>query len=199
MKESKSNITLSKANTNESRETEDQVHPEVTWWTKAPCLFQKKKRRRGSKEVEACVFAPLATEDPIDHLDGVQEENQEEEEMMRISPRSDSPRGQFLLVPCSGNGSGSCTNSSCCNSCHGSSSHSNSSCSNSGQSLLWVVIEVICDYDVNSGDLCPLRPAGHPRGERVQCRAQLALFERTFDPVNWGRQAAAAAFLKCDI
>lgn len=74
---------------------------------KAPCLFQKKKRRRGSKEVEACVLAPLATEDPIDQLDGVQEENEEEEEeeMMRISPRSDSPRGQLLLLPCSGHGS----------------------------------------------------------------------------------------------
>lgn len=60
---------------------------------KAPSLFQKKKRRRGSKEVEVCVLAPLATEDPVDQLDGVQEENEEEEEMMRISPRSDSPRG----------------------------------------------------------------------------------------------------------
>lgn len=69
---------------------------------KAPCLFQKKKRRRGSKDVEACVLAPLATEDPIDQLDGVQEE-EEEEEMMRISPRSDSPRGQCypagVMVP----------------------------------------------------------------------------------------------------
>lgn len=87
---------------------------------KAPSLFQKKKRRRGSKEVEVCVLAPLATEDPVDQLDGVQEENEEEEEMMRISPRSDSPRGQLLLLPCSG---------------HGTGSHSNSSCSNSGQSL----------------------------------------------------------------
>lgn len=59
--------------------------------------MQKKKRRRGSKEVEPCVLAPLATEDPIDQLDGVQEENEEEEEeeMMKISPRSDSPRGQL--------------------------------------------------------------------------------------------------------
>lgn len=89
---------------------------------KAPSLFQKKKRRRGSKEVEVCVLAPLATEDPVDQLDGVQEENEEEEEeeMMRISPRSDSPRGQLLLLPCSG---------------HGTGSHSNSSSSNSGQSL----------------------------------------------------------------
>uniref|UniRef100_A0A3Q4GWY7 Rho/rac guanine nucleotide exchange factor (GEF) 2b n=1 Tax=Neolamprologus brichardi TaxID=32507 RepID=A0A3Q4GWY7_NEOBR len=39
-------------------------------------------------------LAPLATEDPVDQLDGVQEGNEEEEEeVMKISPRSDSPRG----------------------------------------------------------------------------------------------------------
>lgn len=68
---------------------------------KPRCLFQKKKRRRGSKEVEPSVLAPLATEDPIDQLDGVQEENEEdeeEEEMMKISPRSDSPRGQLTML-----------------------------------------------------------------------------------------------------
>lgn len=62
-------------------------------------LFQKKKRRRGNKDAEPCVLAPLATEDPVDQLDGVQEENEEEdddEEMMRISPRSDSPRGWLV-------------------------------------------------------------------------------------------------------
>lgn len=77
------------------------------------CLFQKKKRRRGSKEAETCVLAPLATEDPIDQLDGVQEENEdeEEEEMMRISPRSDSPRGRLLLFLCSA----SCSSSGCSN------------------------------------------------------------------------------------
>lgn len=37
-------------------------------------------------------LAPLATEDPVDQLDGVEEGN--EEEVMKISPRSDSPRGQ---------------------------------------------------------------------------------------------------------
>lgn len=48
--------------------------------------------------MEARVLAPLASEDPIDQLDGVQEENEEEEEeeeVTRVSPRSDSPRGQF--------------------------------------------------------------------------------------------------------
>uniref|UniRef100_A0A3Q1IPG9 Uncharacterized protein n=1 Tax=Anabas testudineus TaxID=64144 RepID=A0A3Q1IPG9_ANATE len=39
--------------------------------------------------------APLASQDPVDQLDGVQEGNEdEEEELMKISPRSDSPRGQ---------------------------------------------------------------------------------------------------------
>ncbi|XP_072249547.1 rho guanine nucleotide exchange factor 2-like isoform X2 [Leuresthes tenuis] len=50
-------------------------------------------RRRGSKELEPRPLAPLATEDPVEQLDGVQEGNEEdEEELMKISPRSDSPR-----------------------------------------------------------------------------------------------------------
>lgn len=50
-------------------------------------------RRRGSRELELRPLAPLATQDPIDQLDGLQEGNEEEEpEVMRISPRSDSPR-----------------------------------------------------------------------------------------------------------
>lgn len=54
---------------------------------------EKVSRRRGSRELESCPSAPLATEDPIDQLDGLQEGNEEEEEeVMRISPRSDSPR-----------------------------------------------------------------------------------------------------------
>uniref|UniRef100_A0A672G8I7 Rho guanine nucleotide exchange factor 2-like n=1 Tax=Salarias fasciatus TaxID=181472 RepID=A0A672G8I7_SALFA len=60
---------------------------------------QGKNRRRGSKDLEFRPLAPLATEDPVDQLDGVQEGNdEEEEEVMKISPRSDSPRGkhQFL-------------------------------------------------------------------------------------------------------
>ncbi|XP_033496620.1 rho guanine nucleotide exchange factor 2 isoform X1 [Epinephelus lanceolatus] len=50
-------------------------------------------RRRGSRELESRPLAPLASQDPVDQLDGVQEGNEEEEEeVMRISPRSDSPR-----------------------------------------------------------------------------------------------------------
>ncbi|XP_051271797.1 rho guanine nucleotide exchange factor 2 isoform X2 [Dicentrarchus labrax] len=50
-------------------------------------------RRRGSRELEPRPLAPLASQDPVDQLDGVQEGNEEEEEeVMRISPRSDSPR-----------------------------------------------------------------------------------------------------------
>lgn len=50
-------------------------------------------RRRGSRELEPRPLAPLASQDPADQLDGVQEGNEEEEgEVMRISPRSDSPR-----------------------------------------------------------------------------------------------------------
>ncbi|XP_054478195.1 rho guanine nucleotide exchange factor 2 isoform X2 [Anoplopoma fimbria] len=47
-------------------------------------------RRRGSRELESRPLAPLASQDPVDQLDGVEEGNGEE--VMRISPRSDSPR-----------------------------------------------------------------------------------------------------------
>ncbi|KAM6936011.1 rho guanine nucleotide exchange factor 2-like isoform 2-T2 [Lycodopsis pacificus] len=47
-------------------------------------------RRRGSRELEPRPLAPLASQDPVDQLDGVEEGK--EEEVMRISPRSDSPR-----------------------------------------------------------------------------------------------------------
>ncbi|KAI3360704.1 hypothetical protein L3Q82_012839 [Scortum barcoo] len=53
---------------------------------------QQVSRRRGSRELEPHPLAPLATQDPVDQLDGVQEGNEDEEEVMRISPRSDSPR-----------------------------------------------------------------------------------------------------------
>ncbi|KAL7393461.1 hypothetical protein ABVT39_011202 [Epinephelus coioides] len=54
---------------------------------------EKGSRRRGSRELESRPLAPLASQDPVDQLDGVQEGNEEEEEeVMRISPRSDSPR-----------------------------------------------------------------------------------------------------------
>uniref|UniRef100_A0A3Q3WXY9 Uncharacterized protein n=1 Tax=Mola mola TaxID=94237 RepID=A0A3Q3WXY9_MOLML len=50
-------------------------------------------RRRGSREIEPRPLAPLASQDPIDQFDGLQEgKEEEEEEVMRISPRSDSPR-----------------------------------------------------------------------------------------------------------
>ncbi|XP_063737556.1 rho guanine nucleotide exchange factor 2 isoform X2 [Eleginops maclovinus] len=44
-------------------------------------------RRRGSRDLEPRPLAPLATQDPVDQLDGVQDANEE-----KISPRSDSPR-----------------------------------------------------------------------------------------------------------
>ncbi|XP_071325071.1 rho guanine nucleotide exchange factor 2-like isoform X2 [Trachinotus anak] len=50
-------------------------------------------KRRGSRELESCPLSPLASQDPVNQLDGVQEGNEEEEEeVMKISPRSDSPR-----------------------------------------------------------------------------------------------------------
>lgn len=48
-----------------------------------------------NKEPEPQPLAPLAIEDPIDQLDGLEEGNEEEEEVMKISPRSDSPRGSY--------------------------------------------------------------------------------------------------------
>ncbi|XP_023127413.1 rho guanine nucleotide exchange factor 2 isoform X1 [Amphiprion ocellaris] len=54
---------------------------------------QQVNRRRGSRDLELRPLAPLATQDPTDQLDGVHEGNEEEdEEVMKISPRSDSPR-----------------------------------------------------------------------------------------------------------
>ncbi|XP_077454011.1 rho guanine nucleotide exchange factor 2-like [Stigmatopora argus] len=52
------------------------------------------RRRRGSRELELYPLAPLATHDPLEQLDGLQEANEEEEEpqALKISPRSDSPR-----------------------------------------------------------------------------------------------------------
>ncbi|XP_062279212.1 LOW QUALITY PROTEIN: rho guanine nucleotide exchange factor 2-like [Scomber scombrus] len=50
-------------------------------------------RRRGSRELELRPLAPLASQENDDQLDGVQEGNEEEEEeVVKISPRSDSPR-----------------------------------------------------------------------------------------------------------
>ncbi|XP_015246766.1 PREDICTED: rho guanine nucleotide exchange factor 2-like [Cyprinodon variegatus] len=67
---------------------------------------KKKKKNKGkgdankdqqvnkkAEEPEPQPFAPLAIEDPVDQLDGLEEGNEEEEEeVMKISPRSDSPR-----------------------------------------------------------------------------------------------------------
>uniref|UniRef100_A0A3Q2DNK8 Rho/rac guanine nucleotide exchange factor (GEF) 2b n=1 Tax=Cyprinodon variegatus TaxID=28743 RepID=A0A3Q2DNK8_CYPVA len=54
------------------------------------------KKGGGSEEPEPQPFAPLAIEDPVDQLDGLEEGNEEEEEeVMKISPRSDSPRGSY--------------------------------------------------------------------------------------------------------
>ncbi|XP_035991554.1 rho guanine nucleotide exchange factor 2 [Fundulus heteroclitus] len=48
---------------------------------------------RKPEEPEPLPLAPLALEDPVDQLDGLEEGNEEEEEeVMKISPRSDSPR-----------------------------------------------------------------------------------------------------------
>ncbi|MEQ2204552.1 hypothetical protein XENOCAPTIV_015045, partial [Xenoophorus captivus] len=67
---------------------------------------KKKKKNKGKgdatkdqqvikkqEEPEPQPLAPLAIEDPVDQLDGLEEGNEEEEEVMKISPRSDSPRG----------------------------------------------------------------------------------------------------------
>ncbi|MED6268914.1 hypothetical protein CHARACLAT_027648, partial [Characodon lateralis] len=66
---------------------------------------KKKKKNKGKgdatkdqqvikkqEEPEPQPLAPLAVEDPVDQLDGLEEGNEEEEEVMKISPRSDSPR-----------------------------------------------------------------------------------------------------------
>ncbi|XP_067094802.1 rho guanine nucleotide exchange factor 2 isoform X1 [Osmerus mordax] len=53
-------------------------------------------KRRGSADGESGPVAPLACQEPVDQLDGVQEgseeESDEEPDVVRISPRSDSPR-----------------------------------------------------------------------------------------------------------
>lgn len=58
------------------------------------CVSQQVDRK---PEAEPPAVAPLAVEDPVDQLDGLEEgPEEEEEEVMKISPRSDSPRGQYL-------------------------------------------------------------------------------------------------------
>ncbi|KAM3873565.1 rho guanine nucleotide exchange factor 2 [Diretmus argenteus] len=56
-------------------------------------MAEQMTRRRGSRDLEPRPLAPLASQEPVDQLDGVQEGNEEEEkDVVRISPRSDSPR-----------------------------------------------------------------------------------------------------------
>ncbi|XP_070823335.1 rho guanine nucleotide exchange factor 2-like isoform X2 [Chaetodon trifascialis] len=51
-------------------------------------IGEQVSRRRGSRDLEPRPLAPLASQDPVDK----EGSNEEEEEGMRISPRSDSPR-----------------------------------------------------------------------------------------------------------
>uniref|UniRef100_A0A665T6W4 Rho guanine nucleotide exchange factor 2-like n=1 Tax=Echeneis naucrates TaxID=173247 RepID=A0A665T6W4_ECHNA len=61
-----------------------------------PLVLVQVSRRRGSRELESSSLSPRASQEPVDQLDGVQEGNEEEEEeVMKISPRSDSPRGWY--------------------------------------------------------------------------------------------------------
>ncbi|CAB1334280.1 unnamed protein product [Coregonus sp. 'balchen'] len=61
-------------------------------------LEQAPAKRRGSGDGEPSPVAPLACQEPVDQLDGVQEGSEEEEEseeeadVVKVSPRSDSPR-----------------------------------------------------------------------------------------------------------
>uniref|UniRef100_A0A7N8YN15 Rho/rac guanine nucleotide exchange factor (GEF) 2 n=1 Tax=Mastacembelus armatus TaxID=205130 RepID=A0A7N8YN15_9TELE len=65
-------------------------------WKNGETEEQQLNKRCGSKALEPRPLAPLASQDPVDQLDGVQEGNEEEEEeVMKISPRSDSPRGWY--------------------------------------------------------------------------------------------------------
>uniref|UniRef100_A0A4W5NIW0 Rho/Rac guanine nucleotide exchange factor 2 n=1 Tax=Hucho hucho TaxID=62062 RepID=A0A4W5NIW0_9TELE len=60
-----------------------------------------RRGRKGSGDGEPSPVAPLACQEPVDQLDGVQEGSEEEEEeeegeanVVKVSPRSDSPRGE---------------------------------------------------------------------------------------------------------
>ncbi|KAM9405568.1 rho guanine nucleotide exchange factor 2 isoform 4-T5 [Salvelinus alpinus] len=63
-------------------------------------LEQAPAKRRGSGDGEPSPVAPLACQEPVDQLDGVQEgseeeseeEEEEEADVVKVSPRSDSPR-----------------------------------------------------------------------------------------------------------
>ena len=54
-------------------------------------------KRRGSRELEPRPIVPLASPNLVDQIDGCKERKEEKEEEMMISPRSDSPRGRYLI------------------------------------------------------------------------------------------------------
>ncbi|XP_055782068.1 rho guanine nucleotide exchange factor 2 [Salvelinus fontinalis] len=76
-----------------SRGSNEDIVVDVTALEQAPA------KRRGSGDGEPSPVAPLACQEPVDQLDGVQEGSEEEEEeseeeadVVKVSPRSDSPR-----------------------------------------------------------------------------------------------------------
>uniref|UniRef100_A0A8C7FQA4 Rho/Rac guanine nucleotide exchange factor 2 n=1 Tax=Oncorhynchus kisutch TaxID=8019 RepID=A0A8C7FQA4_ONCKI len=76
-----------------SRGSNEDIVVDVTALEQAP------SKRRGSGDGEPSPVAPLACQEPVDQLDGVQEGSEEEEEeseeeadVVKVSPRSDSPR-----------------------------------------------------------------------------------------------------------
>ena len=65
---------------------------------KAGCTvsLQKASRRKSCSDIDIPTVAPLASQEAVDQLDGpIHEVSEEDEEpdVVRISPRSDSPRG----------------------------------------------------------------------------------------------------------
>ena len=63
--------------------------------------LQKASRRKSCSDIDIPTVAPLASQEAVDQLDGpIPEVSEEDEEpdVVRISPRSDSPRGGCGLV-----------------------------------------------------------------------------------------------------
>nr|XP_029479808.1 rho guanine nucleotide exchange factor 2-like isoform X1 [Oncorhynchus nerka] len=74
-----------------SRGSNEDIVVDVTALEQAPA------KRRGSGDGEPSPVAPLACQEPVDQLDGVlegseEEESEEEADVVKVSPRSDSPR-----------------------------------------------------------------------------------------------------------
>ncbi|XP_021413891.2 rho guanine nucleotide exchange factor 2 isoform X1 [Oncorhynchus mykiss] len=76
-----------------SRGSNEDIVVDVTALEQAP------SKRRGSGDGEPSPVAPLACQEPVDQLDGVlegseeeEEESEEEADVVKVSPRSDSPR-----------------------------------------------------------------------------------------------------------